>query len=869
MKQLSNREITDMLTAYKNLYDGKYWNKGLKQSQLSESNWGVTGTGCPKDNPGSCDNCTSNKFLGIQCHGFAKFLEYVLFGDFPNISGDYTFSEKTKPSYENWEVKDPGTATPQPGDFVRVAYGRYVHSFVIWSVADDHDTVQVAECLGSLGCYLHWGNMNLDRNYASFNQMKRDGIIRYIVRPKVKKADTVTVTYVSDNSTYAKTENADPATVQVSVEDPSAEGRVFKGWLYNGKTYFKGDAIDGVTGNITLTAHWVCMLTFDANGGQVFCENGSTLGTSASITVDLGKSHTITYAAFCEGRKFIGWKKKTTDPSAYLPGHTLPDLRQNTTLYADWEERTCVITYKTSDGSAPAEQIIRYGECEGEKGGSLKIPSRLLQTPESDFYDFNGWKIENGKDDVLYQPGGEIPLPEFRNYTLIASETPRVVAKVTYDANGGSQAPEAQEIRYGQTINLRREEPFRWGFTFFGWSETKDGQPAYAPGAAYASGVSQTLYAKWVSGDYVIHFDTDAHPCDPSPTYKTPLSGVYRISGDNRGMILPDEIPVREGYRFAGWKYDGEMYQPKALFRLSDWLFSHPLPEGGNKIRLIAAWEPCLDRPILFTDLKGDHEKKDRTFPRIARIGNAYSSVFLPGDASQKAAFPDLEDAPDAYFDGWADESGTYVSQENDIPKKGFDTLYAQWVPKMEVAGVSGDTNKAISRCFHYGYMQGTGTADPVCPTGQVSRKNVATVLYRMAGCPKVGNNRFYDIKTDAAGQAVSWAADNGVVTGVTEYTFRPSDPVTREQMVTMLFRYAQLALGRTLWGDDSALAAFEDRGEISCFALRAIKWAVSSGILCGVTPNTISPKGTLTRSQLAAFTVRLRDYLLKKRILS
>ena len=141
-------------------------------------------------------------------------------------------------------------------------------------------------------------------------------------------------------------------------------------------------------------------------------------------------------------------------------------------------------------------------------------------------------------------------------------------------------------------------------------------------------------------------------------------------------------------------------------------------------------------------------------------------------------------------------------------------------------------------------------------PQGTTTRAQLATVLWRMADSPAVTDADrsacpFTDLTQDWYQDAVVWAYQNKIVNGVTDTTFVPNEPVTREQMVAMLYRYKEEPATA---GD---LSVFADRGSIAEYARPAVAWAVENGVVDGVTENTFQPKGTATRAQLAAILSR------------
>ena len=140
-------------------------------------------------------------------------------------------------------------------------------------------------------------------------------------------------------------------------------------------------------------------------------------------------------------------------------------------------------------------------------------------------------------------------------------------------------------------------------------------------------------------------------------------------------------------------------------------------------------------------------------------------------------------------------------------------------------------------------------------PSGTSTRAMVATVLWRLSGSPaSTAVNPFSDIQTGMwYTEAVTWAAEKGIVTGVGVGLFNPNANVTREEFATMLYRYAGYK-GIDVTASTSAnIAAFSDSSQIDSFAVSAITWANSKGIVKGRTATTIEPLGSAQRSELAA----------------
>ena len=110
----------------------------------------------------------------------------------------------------------------------------------------------------------------------------------------------------------------------------------------------------------------------------------------------------------------------------------------------------------------------------------------------------------------------------------------------------------------------------------------------------------------------------------------------------------------------------------------------------------------------------------------------------------------------------------------------------------------------------------------------------------------------FTDVPADFwCADAIAWAAEQGIVGGYADGSFRANQIITREQLVTMLYRYA----GAPASG--GCLLKYPDAASVSGFAADAMCWAVENGILSGTAQGTLNPQGTATRAQVATFLTR------------
>ena len=162
----------------------------------------------------------------------------------------------------------------------------------------------------------------------------------------------------------------------------------------------------------------------------------------------------------------------------------------------------------------------------------------------------------------------------------------------------------------------------------------------------------------------------------------------------------------------------------------------------------------------------------------------------------------------------------------------------------------------AVSYAYKNSLMNGVN-ASRFAPDSTLNRAMMVTMLYRMTGSPAVsGNSVFSDVPSGKwYSDAVQWASVNGVVNGVGKDRFAPDTQITREQMASMMMRYAQFKQYST--GKSADLSAFNDAGSISSWALESMKWANAAGLINGRTASTIAPQGTATRAEAATILMR------------
>ena len=322
--------------------------------------------------------------------------------------------------------------------------------------------------------------------------------------------------------------------------------------------------------------------------------------------------------------------------------------------------------------------------------------------------------------------------------------------------------------------------------------------------------------------------------------------------------VLPTDV-TKDGYTFLGW---------------------FTAAEGGDKVTQIEATETGNKEFYA-------HWQKNETPVRTwsityvtdgGKINGSYPTTYTEGTVT---VLPTNVTKSGYTFRGWftAYSGGVQVKQI-EATETGEKTFYARWqktvlppppitpgtpsapvtpakpaapvgLPFADVSGSDWFYND-VRYVYEKGIMDGTG-ADRFSPNAPLTRAMIVTILYRMDGSPAMsGASDFKDVDSNKwFAKAVAWAAANGIVNGYGSGLFGPNDPVTREQLAAILYRYAVYG-GMTAVTLEENLGSFADTAQLSAYAIQAMNWAVGQGLINGSGSNLV-PKAQATRAQVAA----------------
>ena len=320
---------------------------------------------------------------------------------------------------------------------------------------------------------------------------------------------------------------------------PTKSGAGFAGWSDSktGSVKYLPGAAYTANGNATLYAVWTSDkydVTFDANGG-----------TGAPAVLSLAKSLNLTLPLTVPektGYTFLGWaESKTATKPDYLIGGQYAK-KTSVTLYAVWEVSKYTVTFDLNGGTGSISPITF------SFGSFATIPSA---TPTRNGYTFAGWS-ENAASVAAEFAAGD-KYTHNRSTTLYAVWNPNKY-KITFNANGGTGAPAAQDKLYDTDLRLSAVKPVKEGFKFLGWAESADARsPEYAAGTFYKENRALTLYAVWTPITYTVKYDANN------------TTGDYRIDTKVHGspLYISSYYPSRLGYVFLGWAYTPDALTPE------------------------------------------------------------------------------------------------------------------------------------------------------------------------------------------------------------------------------------------------------------------------------------------------------------------
>ena len=653
---------------------------------------------------------------------------------------------------------------------------------------------------------------------------------------------------------YVYTDGAYPAPLPIE-GTPVKPGSIFEKWTCDNDqvVIFNNSLIDlpeGFSGTLTLTGHWVedegkYLVIFDPNGGT---------GEMSPVAVDKATEegavteYELPACAFTppEGMEFDGWSVEGTK---YPAGGKIILTASKTTVKAEWKKKDvdpdakdCVVTYDPGEGTG--EAIVEEGHKVGEW---LKLPECTFTAPEG--MEFDAWQ----KGEQKAAPGEEVYLDsEAVTITALWKEKepepddPTKPWTITFDANGGTGAMDPVTVpkaEGGTTYTLPAcgfTAPE--GKTFQAWKF--DGKE-YAPGAVITITGDTTITAVWK--------DAEVKPPKPTSwkiTYN--LNGGYMTGSGPTSYNLSDQaqtlnvpVPYKSGFTFLGWTYSGVSKPTKSVVIRANMT---------GDLTVVANWQ-------MNPGAGGGNNTSQGYY--ISVSATAGGEIIIPWEYANQGAVVSVQARPQPGYEvGGVTVVNSQGFEVGDLKDLGGGN-YSFTMPgyrvnvsatfKLQSAAAGPITRPvmnyedvrlgdwfydSVEYVYTRGMMSGV-SATQFGPYGQATRGAIWTALAAHAGFDINGGATWYE-------RGQYWAVNRGITDGES-----PSGTITREQLVTMLWRYkgSPVVFGGDLW-------QFTDGYAVSSYAMDAMRWAVSTGLIGGAN-GRLSPQASTTRAEAAAILAR------------
>jgi len=418
---------------------------------------------------------------------------------------------------------------------------------------------------------------------------------------------------------------------------------------------------------------------------------------------------------------------------------------------------------------------------------------------------------------------------------------------ITFDPNNGDNSSR-QEVYWkkeGAPLIAPIPKPTKEEHTFEGWYYDNKGENRKWDFETDRARYTMTLTAKWKANTYNVTVEND---------------GNGTASADPASAKMDDKVELiatpKSGYHFKEWEViSGNV-------KIEDNKFTMP----AENVTVKAIFERNAS-----SSGGGGGGTTYYTLTFETNGGDSMQAIRAArGKTLDLSAYTPMRDGYD--FGGWyADKALTQRITE--IKLSGSKTVYADWKKREPnepdaVKNPFADVNagdwfyRDVLFSYEKGLMSGMDAA-AFAPYANTTRAQIAVIFYRMEGSPAVeGENSFTDVVRGSGTawfyDAVTWAQQNGIMGGYSNSSFAPNDPITREQLAAIFYRYAQYKGYDTTQGG-MAIREFDDYESISDYAMGAMAWAVNTGLVKGDS-NLLYPKGTATRAELAALFHRFAE---------
>ena len=639
----------------------------------------------------------------------------------------------------------------------------------------------------------------------------------------VAEAATYTVTYApgaNGTGTASTATKVEDISLALAGESFARTGYTQTGWatVDGGEKVYDLGAIYEENAPITLYPVWTAnqyTVTLDSNGG------GAVM--PSTVTVTYGEDCPAIPVLQWAGHIFYGWYDAQAGGKRYVDGNgnstARYDKTENCTLYAIWSDAPlCTVTFDPNGG-------ILAGKNTSEQRSNDSIQYKP-DDPTREGHFFLGW----------YQDSACTQRWDFDDWvtgdmTLYAGW--RILDYIIYfDTAGGSDIGHITQD-YGTAITAPAA-PIKNGYTFIGWApELPPTMPAKV----------MTVTAQWKINQYTIAYDLGGGTAEGNPDTYTVETDAFTLKN-----------PTRPGYTFTGWSGTGLTGENNMTVTI---------PKGSTSEHSYTAhWRynggssgGSSSYPI--TVLGKTENGTVTVSPRSAEKGDSVTITVKPDSGYQldDLAVTD-KNGKELKLTDKGNGKYTFTMPSGKVKINATFTKEAEPSPFSDVS-TSAYYYEAVKWAQEKGITGGIGNGlfgpNQLCTRGQI-----VTFLWRAAGSPVVNYAmNMTDVAEDAYyGEAVRWALSEGITTGIGDTVFGPDAACTRAQAVTFLFRYAA-ANGMDAVTLADLISGFADAASVPGYAVSAMNWALSQGIMKGSGTQLLSGN-TCTRAQIVTFLWRM-----------
>ena len=600
----------------------------------------------------------------------------------------------------------------------------------------------------------------------------------------------------------------------------------FKAWEISGTEYKVGDSYT-VLGDTEIKALWENSVITPTTYTVTVSNDGYGTGTATPSTAAAGTTITLT-ATPNKGYHFKEWQVIRGGVTITNNNFTMPN--NNVEVKAIFEKDT---------PPAPTEYTITMTS--GGNGTAsashakavVGTEIRLTATPKTGYH-FKEWEVISGgvtiESNKFIMPDGNVTIKAIFEKAPPPVPTEYTIT-VTSGGNGTASASHAKAV-VGTEIRLTATP--KTGYHLKEWEVISGGVTIKDDKFLMPNDNVEVkaIFEKDSPTEFTITFDGNGGTLS-----------VGSMTTTNQKLASLPSASRSGSYSFDGWYTDksgGTKITTNTVFSANTTVYAHWTYTGGGG----GGYNPPVTYYTLRFETGGGSD-----IPSVQGTYNTYIDLtkYVPTWRGHT-------------FIGWDTErslmnkvSGVYLTKDM--------TVYAGWrVDENPGTGANPFTDVSEKDWFYgdvmFVYENGLmlGTSKTLfSPHGTATRGMMATILWRMEGSPvPKGKNSFTDVE---AGKwytdAITWTAENGIFAGYGKDKFGPDDPITREQLAAIFYRYVDYkGYDLTVKGN---LDKFKDADEITDYAKAAMLWAVGSGLVKGKSGNLLDPQGTATRAEIAA----------------